>query len=115
LLTMKKRWIAGSPSGRLRRPGNRLAAAAAAAALSLMLVGVAPAEHAFAQQNSGGAINIGGGIADTVAGAVSGIASPSHASGGVQSSHSEMALGDQEGLAVSDASGGNRNASVTSK
>jgi hypothetical protein len=97
------------------RARGMLAVAAPAVGLALALSAFAPAGQALAQQNAGGTINIGGNIANTVAGAVSGIASSSHASGGVQSSHSEMELGEQEGLAISDASGGNRNASVTSK
>lgn len=92
-----------------------LAVAVPAAGLALALIGVAPGEQALAQQNEAGTITIGGSIADTVAGAVSGISSPSEASGGVQTSHSEMSFGDDEGLAVSDASGGNHNASATNK
>jgi hypothetical protein len=91
-----------------------LAVVVPAAGLALALTGVAPVEQAFAQQNGGGTINIGGSIADTVAGAVSGISS-SNASGGVQSTHNEMNFGDDEGLAISDASGGNSNASATNK
>ena len=91
---------------------NRLVVAASAAALSVALLGAAPA---FAQSNSGGTITIGGDIADTVASAVSGIAThsgSSSATGGVSSEHNELSFGEQEGLAVSDASGGNRNASA---
>jgi hypothetical protein len=43
---------------------------------------------------------------------VSGIATNSNASGGVQVSHSDLSFGDQEGLAVSDASGGSHNISA---
>lgn len=92
-----------------------LAVVVPAAGLALALSGVAPVEQAYAQQNGGGTINIGGSIADTVAGAVSGISSSSNASGGVQSTHSEMNFGDDEGLAISDASGGNTNVSATNK
>lgn len=99
---------------RARRMRGILAVVVPAAGLAVALVG-APAEQAFAQDNSAGTISIGGSIADTVAGAVSGIASPSHASGGVQSSHSEMSLGDDEGLAIADGSGGNHNMGATSK
>jgi hypothetical protein len=83
--------------------------------LALAALGAAPAGQAMAQQNVGGGISIGGSIADTVAGAVSGISSSSDARGGVQSTHSEMEFGEQEGLAVSNASGGNHNASANSK
>ncbi len=86
-----------------------------AAGLALALIGAAPAEQAFAQQNQAGTINIGGSIAGTVAGAVAGISSSSDASGGVQSTHSEMSFGEDEGLAISDASGGNTNISATRK
>jgi len=47
-----------------------------------------------------------------VSGAVSGI-STTH--GGSQTSHNEMYLGDQEGLAISDASGGNYNVGAEQK
>ena len=84
-----------------------------AVGLAVAMVSVAPAQQAFAQQSSGGSITIGGSIADTVAAAVSGIATgSSSASGGVSSEHNELNFGDQEGLAVSDASGGNHNASA---
>lgn len=74
------------------------------------------AEVAKAQDNSGGTIDIGGSIADTVTGAVSGIATNSGgtATGGTQVEHNEVHLGDQEGLAISDASGGNNNVSFVS-
>jgi hypothetical protein len=118
MLTMENRWIAGPFSGTRTCLGNRargLAVVVSAAALAVALMGAAPGERALAQQNVGGQINIGGSIADTVAGSVSGIATSSSASGGVQSTHNEMELGEQEGLAISDASGGNRNASQTNK
>lgn len=98
--------------GRVRRT---LLVTLSAAGLALALIGVAPGEQAQAQQNSAGTINIGGSIADTVHSAVSGIATSSEASGGVQSTHSELEFGEQEGLAISDASGGNSNASLNSK
>jgi hypothetical protein len=53
-----------------------------------------------------------------VTNAVSGIATNSGGggtvTGGVQVEHNEMHLGDQEGLAISDASGGNHNVSFVS-
>jgi hypothetical protein len=97
-----------------RRVRGILTVVVPAVGLAIALVGAAPAEQAFAQDNEGAMISLGGSIADTVAGAVSGISS-SHASGGVQSSHNELNFGEQKGLAVSDASGGNHNASTTSK
>ena len=42
-----------------------------AVGLAVAMVGVAPAQQAFAQESSGGSINIGGNIAATVAAAVS--------------------------------------------
>jgi hypothetical protein len=79
------------------------------------LLSAAPAGQALAQQNGGGTINIGGSIAGAVTGAVSGIATNSSASGGARVEHNDIAFGDQEGLAVSDASGGNHNLSAKSK
>jgi hypothetical protein len=72
------------------------------------------AEMAQAQESSGGSINIGGDIASTVQDAVSGIATNSSASGGTQVEHSELHLGDQEGVAIADSSGGNNNVSFVS-
>jgi hypothetical protein len=91
---------------------NRLAIAISAAGLAVALLGTAPAGHALAQHDSGSSINLGGSISDTVTGAVSGI-STTH--GGSQTSHNEMYLGDQEGLAISDASGGNYNVGAEQK
>lgn len=74
------------------------------------------AELAQAQESSGGTIDIGSSIANTVTGAVSGIATNSGgtASGGTKVEHNEINLGEQEGLAISDASGGNNNLSFVS-
>ncbi len=76
------------------------------------------AELAQAQESSGGTIDIGSSIANTVTGAVSGIATNSSsggtASGGTKVEHNEINLGEQEGLAISDASGGNNNVSFVS-
>lgn len=94
---------------------SRLVVAASAVAVSVALLGAAPA---FAQESSGGTINIGGSIADTVAGAVSGIAtggSGGSLSGGVSVERNEASFGEDEGVAISDASGGNYNASATRK
>ena len=87
----------------------------AALGLAVALAGVAPAQSALAQDNSGSTISLGGSISDAVAGAVSGIATSSEAHGGVRVQHDEMAIGGDEGLAVADSSGGNHNAGVTSK
>jgi hypothetical protein len=101
------------------RPGRRvrgiLAVVVPAVGLAVALAGVAPAQSALAQDNSGSTISLGGSISDAVAGAVSGIATSSEAHGGVRVQHDEMAIGGDEGLAVADSSGGNHNAGVTSK
>ena len=98
----------------------------------------AGAQIAQAQDDSGSNVDLGGSIADTVTGAVSG-ASPSGNSGGsittggqsgdtitgggssggtvtgsTHVQHNEVSLGDQEGVAISDASGGNSNVSFVS-
>jgi hypothetical protein len=78
---------------------------------------VVGAEIARAQENSGGTIDLGGSIAGTVNDAVSS-ASGSSSGGTVVGSthveHNEISLGDQQGLAISDASGGNQNVSFVS-
>lgn len=87
-----------------------------AVGLACALLVAAPASDVAAQRSEGGTISIGGSIADTVAGAVSGIATGGgSASGGTQSERNEIQLGDQEGLAISDASGGNNNLSANTK
>jgi hypothetical protein len=95
---------------------KRLVVAVPAVALAVALLGVTPADPAFAQDNSGGTINIGGNIAATVSGAVSGIATGGgSASGGTSVEHTEASFGEDEGVAISDASGGNHNLSAKSK
>jgi hypothetical protein len=95
---------------------KRLVVAVPAVALAVALLGVVPAEPAFAQDNSGGTITIGGDIADSVAGAVAGIVTGGgSASGGDSVEHTEASFGEDEGLAIADASGGNRNLSAKSK
>jgi hypothetical protein len=93
---------------------------------------------ARAQQNSGGNVDLGGSIADSVNSAVSGAAPSGNSGGSITTGghsgdtisgggssggtitgsshveHSEMSLGDQEGVAISDASGGNHNVSFVS-
>ena len=99
-------------SGLIGRARRVLLVGVPAVGLAVAMVGIAPADQAFAQ-NTGGSISIGGDIADTVAAAVSGIATgSSSASGGVSSEHNELSFGEQEGLAISDASGGNSNVSA---
>ena len=108
---MRKRPDSG-PIGRARRV---LMVGVPAVGLAVAMMGSAPAQQVFAQENSGGSISIGGSIADTVAAAVSSISTGSgggSASGGVSVEHNELSLGEQEGLAVSDASGGNHNVSA---
>ena len=82
-----------------------------AVGLAVAMVGVAPAQQALAQDSSGGSINIGGSIADTVAGAVSSIDHHGSGStttiGGVSTEQNNLEFGDDEALAISDASGGN--------
>jgi hypothetical protein len=85
--------------------------------LALAMVGGVPAQPTLAQESSGGSINIGGSIAGTVAAAVSGIATNSGSSttiGGISVEHNDLEFGDDESLAVSDASGGNHNLSEKS-
>ena len=90
---------------------RRIAGLFGGAAAGALVVG---AEVAKAQESSGGTINLGGSIAGTVGNAVSGIATNSSASGGTQVEHNEIHLGDQQGLAIADASGGNHNISFVS-
>jgi hypothetical protein len=82
-----------------------------AVGLVVAMVGVTPAQQASAQE-----IDIGASIAETVAEAVAGIASPagesSTASGGLVRESSEIQLGEEESTAISDASGGNGNVSA---
>ena len=79
------------------------------------------AELAQAQDNAGGTISIGGGaddlsesISGTVANAVSGSATNSSASGGTSVETTEATFGEEEGVAIADASGGNNNVSFVS-
>jgi len=86
-----------------------------AVGLALAMVGVVPAQQAFAQESSGGSINIGGSISATVADAVSDIATLSGGNtttiGGISVENNELEFGEDESTAISDASGGNRNVS----
>jgi hypothetical protein len=60
--------------------------------------------------------DLGDSIANTVSGAVSSIATNSSGTvrGGESVEHSEVNLGEQTGLAIADASGGNNNVSFVS-
>ena len=81
-----------------------------AVGLVVAMVGVTPAQQASAQE-----INIGASIAETVAAAVAGIATPggsSTTSGGLVLQSDEIELGEEESTAISDASGGNGNVSA---
>jgi len=85
-----------------------------AVGLALAMVGVVPAQQTLAQDSSGGSINIGGSIADSVASAVSSIDTGSGSSttiGGVSGEQNNLQFGDDESVAISDASGGRHNVS----
>ena len=116
---MDQREMTGLPTGAWARVARRVRRVAMialpAAGLAVALVGVAPTGQALAQDDAGATINIGGNIAATVADAVSGIATNTEASGGVITQHNDLEFGDQEGLAISDASCGNHNTSSKSK
>ena len=60
--------------------------------------------------------DLGDSIANTVSGAVSSVATNNSGtvSGGESVEHSEVNLGEQQGLAIADASGGNNNLSFVS-
>ena len=97
---------------------RRIAGMFGGAAAGALAVG---ADLAQAQDNSGGNITIGGGVDDlsesisgTVGNAVSGIATNSSASGGTSVERTEATFGEQEGVAIADASGGNNNVSFVS-
>jgi len=86
---------------------KRVAGVVGGAAAGAALVG---GEIAMAQED------LGASIAGSVGSSVSGIATSSggNVSGGAQVEHNEIHLGEQEGLAISDASGGNHNISFVS-
>ena len=98
---------------------RRITGLVGGAAAGALAVG---AELAQAQDSSGGTISIGGGgvdnlsenISGTVTNAVSGIATNSSASGGTSVERTEASFGEQEGVAIADASGGNNNVSFVS-
>ena len=67
-------------------------------------------------QDEAAEVDLGESIAGSVKGSVSSIATNSGGavSGGTQVQRNELSLGEQEGLAISDASGGNNNVSFVS-
>jgi hypothetical protein len=97
-------------SGLIGRARRVLLISVPAVGLAVAMIGVAPAQQAFAQ-------DIGDDIAATVAGAVANIATHSSsgnttAVGGISTESNNLEFGEDEGLAVSDASGGNHNVSA---
>ena len=96
---------------------RRIAGLFGGAAAAALAVGAEVAEAQYdTGGSSGGTVDLGGSISSTVGSAVSGIATNSSGTvtGGIQTEHNELHLGDQEGLAISDASGGNHNVSFVS-
>ncbi len=98
-------------SGLMSRARRVLMVGVPAVGLAVAMVGIAPAGQAFAQDD------IGANIAATVADAVSGIATHggsggSIVSGSVSTESNALDLGEDEGTAISDASGGNYNTSL---
>ena len=102
-------------SGLIGRARRVLMVGVPAVGLAVTLVGAAPAETAQAQLE-----DLGDNIASAVSGAVSGVATNSTTtSGGTVSGdtvtgatsvqQTDSSLGEEEGTAVSDASGGNYN------
>ncbi|MDF3017952.1 MAG: hypothetical protein K0R44_3177 [Thermomicrobiales bacterium] len=85
-------------SGSIVRARRLLMIGVPAVGLALAVIGVAPAQQTFAQESSGGSIDIGGGISATVAGAVSDIATGSGGNtttmGGISVEHSELEFGE---------------------
>jgi hypothetical protein len=96
-------------SGLIGRARRVLLIGVPAVGLAVVMIGVAPAQQAFAQ-------TIGDDIAAAVAEAVSGIATHSSggdttAIGGILTQSNDLELGEDQGTALSDASGGNHNVS----
>ena len=87
-----------------------------AVGLALAMVGVVPAQQTLAQDSSGGSITIGADIAATVAAAVSAIDTDSSTTtiGGVSFEENNLEFGDDESVAIADASGGRHNVSEKS-
>jgi hypothetical protein len=99
-------------SGLVGRARRGLLVGVPAVSLAVAMIGVAPVGQALAQED------IGASIAAAVADAVSGVATHSGSGGGsvitgsVSNESSSMDLGEDEGTAISDASGGNYNTSL---
>jgi hypothetical protein len=95
-------------SGLIGRARRVLLIGVPAMGLAVAMIGVAPAQQAFAQ-------DIGDEIAATVAAAVSTIDTNSSSGGtvigGISTQSNTAEFGEDEGTAVSDASGGNHNVS----
>jgi hypothetical protein len=101
-------------TGLIGRARRVLVIGVPAMGLALAMVGVVPGQQAFAQENSGGSINIGGSISATVAGAVSDIDTNGGSTttiGGVSVEENNLEFGEDESTAISDASGGHHNVS----
>jgi hypothetical protein len=98
-------------SGLIGRARRVLVVGVPAVGLAVAMVGVAPAQHAFAQ-------DIGADIAETVAAAVADIATNSDGGtvlAGISFESNQIELGEaDESTAISDASGGNGNVTVDS-
>jgi hypothetical protein len=96
-------------SGLIGRARRVLVVGVPAVGLAVAMIGVAPAQQAFAQ-------DIGAGIAETVAAAVADIATNSSDGGtvlaGISFESNDLELGETEGTAISDASGGSYNVSA---
>ena len=104
-------------TGLIGRARRVLVIGVPAVGLAVAMVGVAPAQQTLAQDSSGGSIDIGANIAATVAAAVSGIATNSGSSttiGGISTEQNNLQFGDDESVAISDASGGQHNVSEKS-
>lgn len=105
-------------TGLIGRVRGVLAVGVPAAGLALAMVGVVPAQQTLAQESSGGSIDIGGSISAAVTGAVSDIATHSGGAtttmGGISGENNDLAFGEDESTAISDASGGNHNVSEKS-
>src|SRR5215213_7635469 len=106
-------------TGLIGRARRVLVIGVPAVGLAVAMIGVAPVQQALAQDSGGGSINIGGSIAATVASAVEDIATHSGggsttAVGGISVENNNLDFGDDEGTAISDASGGDHNVSEKS-
>ena len=105
-------------TGLIGRARRVLVIGVPAVGLAVAMVGVVPAQQTLAQDSSGGSINIGGSIAATVAAAVStsppvaAVAPPLAVS---RPSRIISQFGDDESMAISDASGGRHNVSEKSE